>query len=96
VVAARIEAVVEPVFHDSSFGYRPGRSQLDAAEACRKNCLSHDWVVDLDVEKFFDSVPWDLMVRAVQALNLPPWVVLYVQRWLAAPVVMPNNRDFGV
>ena len=40
VVAARIEAVAEPAFHDSSFGYRPGRSQLDAAEACRKNCLS--------------------------------------------------------
>ena len=99
VVAARIEAVVEPVFHDSSFGYRPGRSQLDAAEACRKNCLSHDWVVDLDVEKFFDSVPWDLLVRAVQALDLPPWVVLYVKRWLAAPVQMPDGtvaeRDRG-
>jgi RNA-directed DNA polymerase len=99
VVAARIEAVAEPVFHDSSFGYRPGRSQLDAAEACRKNCLSHDWVVDLDVEKFFDSVPWDLLVRAVQALDLPPWVVLYVKRWLAAPVVMPDGtvaeRDRG-
>jgi RNA-directed DNA polymerase len=99
VVAARIEAVAEPLFHDSSFGYRPGRSPLDAVEACRKNCITHDWAIDLDVEKFFDSVPWDLMVRAVEALDLPPWVILYVKRWLAAPVQMPDGtmteRDRG-
>jgi group II intron reverse transcriptase/maturase len=99
VVAARIEAVAEPLFHDSSFGYRPGRRQLDAVEACRENCLRHAWVIDLDVAKFFDSVPWDLMVRAVEALPLPPWVILYVKRWLAAPVKMPDGtvaeRDRG-
>jgi group II intron reverse transcriptase/maturase len=99
VVAARIEAVVEPVFHDSSYGYRPGRSPLDAVGACRENCWRYDWVIDLDVAKFFDSVPWDLMVRAVEALDLPPWVILYVKRWLAAPVMMPGgtmaDRDRG-
>lgn len=99
VVAARIEAVAEPLFHDGSSGYRPGRSPLDAVEACRGNCWKYDWVVDLDVAKFFDSVPWDLMVRAVEALDLPPWVILYVKRWLAAPVQMPDgtvaDRDRG-
>ena len=61
---------------------------------CRRRCWDKDWVIDLDVRKFFDSVPWDLMVRAVQA-NVTyeqRWIVLYVKRWLAAPVVMPDGR----
>ena len=99
VVAARIEAAVEPVFHDGSFGYRPGRSAGDAVAAARRRCWDYDWVIDLDVEKFFDSVPWDLIVRAVQAHVSLPWVVLYVKRWLAAPVQMPDGtlvqRDRG-
>jgi RNA-directed DNA polymerase len=99
VVARRLEAVVEPVFHEDSFGYRPGCSALEAVERCRGRCWRRDWVVDLDVAKFFDSVPWDLIVKAVEAHTDVPWVVLYVQRWLAAPVQMPDGtvaeRDRG-
>jgi RNA-directed DNA polymerase len=100
VVAARIEAAAEPVSRPGSYGYRPGRSPLDAVAACRENCWRHDWVIDLDIRAFFDSVPWDLIIKAVQALpGLPPWVLLYVKRWLAAPVVMPDGtlaeRDRG-
>jgi group II intron reverse transcriptase/maturase len=99
VVAARIEAAAEPVFHPGSFGYRPGRSALDAVAACRERCWSYDWVIDLDVEKFFDSVRWDLVLKAVQARVDLPWVILYVRRWLAAPVQMPDGtlvqRDRG-
>jgi group II intron reverse transcriptase/maturase len=99
VVAKRLEAAVEPVFHDDSFGYRPGRCALDAVERCRGRCWKRDWVVDLDVAKFFDSVPWDLIVKAVEAHTDVPWVSLYVQRWLAAPVQMPDgtiaDRDRG-
>ena len=99
VVAARIEAVVEPVFHQDSYGYRPGRSALDAVGAARQRCWEYDWVIDLDVQKFFDSVRWDLIVKAVEAHVRLPWVVLYVKRWLAAPVQMPDGtlaqRDRG-
>jgi RNA-directed DNA polymerase len=99
VVAARIEAAVEPVFHPGSFGYRPGRGALDAVAACRENCWEYDWVIDLDISKFFDSVRWDLIVRAVEAHVDLPWVILYVQRWLAAAVQMPDGslakRDRG-
>jgi RNA-directed DNA polymerase len=99
VVAARIEAAAGPVFHPDSYGYRPGKSQLDAVGACRERCWDYDWVVDLDVEKFFDSVRWDLVVKAVQAHVDLPWVILYVKRWLAAPVMMPDGtlaeRDRG-
>ena len=66
VAVMALEPDVEKVFHDDSYGYRPGRSPLDAVRACRERCFKKDWVVDLDVKAFFDSVPWDLMLKAVQ------------------------------
>jgi RNA-directed DNA polymerase len=99
VVAARIEAAAEPVFCGDSYGYRPGKSALDAVGACRRRCWRYDWVVDLDVSRFFDTVPWDLVIKAVERHVSEPWVVLYVKRWLAAPVRMPDGtlmeRDRG-
>ena len=99
VVARRLEAKVEPIFHPDSYGYRPGRSPRDAVAACRKRCWKTDWVIDLDIQKFFDSVPWDLVVKAVEVNTDDRWVVLYVQRWLQAPVQLPNGalqkRDRG-
>jgi len=84
VAAARLEEIAEPKFHDDSYGYRPGRSALDAAGKCRERCWRHDWVIDLDIRKFFDSVPWDLIVKAVEANTTLPWVILYVKRWLVS------------
>lgn len=99
VVAARLEARVEPVFHPDSYGYRPNRSALDAVGVCRKRCWKYDWVIDLDIRKFFDSVRWDLVVKAVEAHTDDRWVVLYVKRWLAAPMQLPDGslqaRDRG-
>jgi group II intron reverse transcriptase/maturase len=99
VVAARLEKHVEPKFHDDSYGYRPGRSALDAAGKCRERCWRHDWVIDLDIQKFFDSVPWDLIVKAVEVNTDERWVILYVKRWLQAPMQMPDGtiaeRDRG-
>jgi RNA-directed DNA polymerase len=99
VVAVRLEEKVEPIFHPDSYGYRPGRSPLDAVRACRVRCWKYDWVIDLDVQKFFDSVPWVLVVKAVEAHTDLPWVLLYVKRWLAAPIQLPDGtvqqRDRG-
>ncbi|MFE9883380.1 group II intron reverse transcriptase/maturase [Streptomyces sp. NPDC005784] len=99
VVAARLERKVEPVFHSDSFGYRPGRSALDAVEKCRERTWKRDWVVDLDIQKFFDSVPWNLIVKAVEAHTDVVWVKLYVERWLRAPLQLPDGtlqrRDRG-
>ena len=79
VVAGVLEDRAERIFHRDSYGYRPGRSGLDAVGACRGRCWETDWVIDLDIQKFFDSVPWDLVVKAVQANTGLPWVVLYVR-----------------
>jgi group II intron reverse transcriptase/maturase len=99
VVARRLGEKVEAIFHPDSYGYRPGRSPLDAVAVCRERCWKRDWVIDLDIEKFFDSVPWDLVVQAVEANTDLPWVVLYVKRWLQAPVQLPDGsmleRDRG-
>jgi RNA-directed DNA polymerase len=62
VVAGYLEPEVEPHFHPDSYGYRPGRSALDAVEACRERCWRSDWVLDLDIRSFFDSVPHDLVL----------------------------------
>ena len=101
VAAARLEKAVEPVFRPDSYGYRPGKSQLDAVAACRERCWEYNWVIDLDVRKFFDSVRWDLIVKAVEAHtdHQTRWIVLYVKRWLAAPLQHPDGtlqeRDRG-
>src|SRR6478672_3824202 len=84
VVARRLELKVEPIFHSDSYGYRPARSALDAVSVCRRRCWKYDWVIDLDIQKFFDSVSWDLIVNAVEAHTDVPWVLLYVKRWLRA------------
>jgi group II intron reverse transcriptase/maturase len=99
VVAAELERKVEPIFHPDSYGYRPNRSALDAVASCRRRCWKTDWVIDLDIQKFFDSVPWELMIKAVEANTDLPWVVLYVRRWLHAPLQLPEGtlqqRDRG-
>ncbi len=99
VVALQLEPRMEQIFHEDSYGYRPGRSPLMAVEKCRERCWKKDWILDLDVQKFFDSVDHDLMVRAVEANTGQKWVVLYVRRWLKAPMQLPDgtvaDRDRG-
>ncbi len=101
VAALTLEPRTESIFHSDSYGYRPGRSALDAVAVCRTRCWKKAWVIDLDVAAFFDSVPWDLMVKAVEA-NITTeqrWVLLYVKRWLQAPLQLPDGtvrqRDRG-
>lgn len=81
-----LEPMVEPKFHPDSYAYRPGRSALNAVEMARKRCWRADWVIDLDIKAFFDSLDRDLVERAVAHHTDNPWVRLYVGRWLRAPV----------
>src|SRR3982751_2354214 len=83
-----LEKKVEPIFHPDSYGYRPGRSAHDALAACRDRCWKYNWVIDLDVQAFFDSVDHELLLKAVERHIGPEekWVMLYVRRWLVAPL----------
>lgn len=86
VVTMVLEPKVEPTFHPDSYGYRPGKSALDAVGTARKRCWATDWVIDLDIKGFFDSISHDLVERAVAHHTDIPWVRLYVARWLRASV----------
>jgi RNA-directed DNA polymerase len=89
--AMALESNVEQVFHDDSYGYRPGRSPLEAVAVCRERCIKRDWVVDVDIKSFFDSVPWDLTLKALARHTDQKWVLLYVERWLEAPMLMADG-----
>ena len=91
VVANACSERAEPRFHPDSYGYRPAKAALDAVGVCRQRCWKYDWVIDLDVQKFFDTVRWDLVLKALEAVTTTPWVVLYVKRWLAAPLQLPGG-----
>jgi RNA-directed DNA polymerase len=99
VVRLYLEPKVEPVFHPDSYGYRPGKSALDAVGVCRQRCWRADWVIDLDIRAFFDTVPWDLVLKAVAHHTDQKWILLYVERWLKAPLQRQDGslvaRDRG-
>ncbi len=86
VVRRYLEPVLEPIFHEDSYGYRPGRSALDAVRRARQRCWRYDWVLDIDVKSYFDSIDWELLLKAIRHHTDCPWVLLYIERWLKAPV----------
>ena len=91
VVKRYLESILEPVFHKDSSGYRPGKSAHDALDVVRRRCWDHDWVLDLDIKSFFDEIDWSLLMRAVRRHTDCKWVLLYLERWLRAPVSMPDG-----
>lgn len=91
VAKMELEPVVEPTFHPDSYGYRPKKSALDAVATARQRCWRADWVIDLDIRAFFDSLDHDLILRAVAHHTESPWVRLYIARWLRAPVQLADG-----
>jgi group II intron reverse transcriptase/maturase len=89
--AMLLEEKVEPIFHPDSYGYRPGRSAHDALAVTRKRCWAKNWVIDLDIHAFFDSVDHDLLLKAVAHHTDERWVLLYIERWLKAPMQMSDG-----
>lgn len=91
VVKDQLEPLLEPHFHPDSYAYRPGRSHLQAVGVARKRCWRHDWVIDLDIKGCFDNLDHELTMRAVRHHTDCPWVLLYIERWLKAPVQMADG-----
>lgn len=90
-----VEPLVEPYFHEDSYGYRPNKSALDAVGVARKRCWKSDWVIDLDIKGFFDNLDHDLVMKAVEKHVKINWVVLYIGRWLKAPMQLANGNLVG-
>ena len=94
-----LEPKVEPIFHSDSYGYRPGKSAIEAVGRARERCWRYDWVLDLDIKGFFDNIDHELLMKAVRKHTNSRWVLLYVERWLKAPAQQPDGtlieRDRG-
>lgn len=91
VVKQTLELELERHFHPDSYGYRPGKSAHQAIGQARERCWRSDWVVDLDIKGFFDNIDHDLLMRAVRHHTQEKWVLLYIERWLTAPVQLPDG-----
>jgi RNA-directed DNA polymerase len=91
VVKAYLEPELEKYFHPDSYGYRPGKSALQALGVARERCWRHAWALDLDIRACFDSIPHELLLKAVKKHTNCPWVLLYIERWLQAPVQLENG-----
>lgn len=87
-----LEPLLEPVFDRDSFGYRPGRSALDAVELVRRRSWKYDWVVEFDIKALFDTIDHELLMRAVRKHCTVPWVLLYTERWLKAPMELADGQ----
>ena len=93
VIKEQLEPELEKQFHPDSYGYRPGKSALDAVGQARKRCWKSNWVLDLDIKGFFDNIDHELMMRAVRKHTDEKWVLLYIERWLKAPIEMPDGTQ---
>ncbi len=95
-----LEPLVEPKFHEDSYGYRPNKSALDAVDTARKRCWRYDWTIDLDISGFFDNLDHELVLQAIKKYTNCKWVILYVERWMKAPIQQADGtrevRNKGV
>jgi len=86
VVKNVLESILEPLFHRNSYGYRPGKSALDAVAMVRRRSWEYDWVVEYDIKGLFDNIDHELLLRALRKHCQTPWILLYIERWLKAPM----------
>ena len=86
VVKILLEPILEPIFDEDSYGYRPRRSAHQAIAITRQRCWKYDWVVEFDVKGLFDNISHSLLMKALKKHCKEPWILLYVQRWLNAPL----------
>ena len=91
VVKAYLEPELEKHFHPDSYGYRPGKSALEAVGVARQRCWKYAWALDIDIKAFFDSISHELLLRAVRKHTDCAWVLLYIERWLKAPVQLEDG-----
>jgi RNA-directed DNA polymerase len=87
VVKQAIEPILDPIFLADSYGYRPGKSARDAVGVTRERCWKHDWVLEFDIKGLFDNIEHTLLMRAVRKHVTCKWALLYIERWLKAPMV---------
>jgi len=92
VVKMVLEPLVEPIFYEDSYGYRPNKSALDAVGKTRERCWKYPWLLEFDIVGLFDNINHEKMMSAVKMHTQEKWIILYVERFLKAPMKMPNGE----
>lgn len=92
-VVMLLEPKIDPQFHENSYGYRSGRSAHQAVEQARRRCWRYDWVLDLDISKFFDTIDHELLMKAVRLHTQERWILLYIERWLKVPYQLKDDTQ---
>lgn len=92
VVKTYLEPRYEALFHGSSYGYRPNKRAHQAIRECQRNCWKYDWVIDLDIKGFFDNINHEWMMRMLAEQTKEKWVLMYIERWLQAPMRLPDGE----
>ena len=92
VVKQLIEPDMEAIFLPDSYGYRPGKSALQAVGVTRERCWKYDWVLEFDIKGLFDNIDHTLLLKAVRKHVTCSWAVLYIERWLTAPMERDGVR----
>jgi group II intron reverse transcriptase/maturase len=99
VVRQFLEPILEPRFMPDSYGYRPGKSALDAIAVTRQRCWRYDWVLEFDIKGLFDNIDHALLLKALEKHTTSKWATLYIRRWLTAPLQCEDGtlvkRDRG-
>src|SRR3989338_11638303 len=91
VVKQMFEPLVEPHFYPDSYGYRPNKSALDAIGITRQRCWKYDFVLEFDIKGLFDNIDRSMLMKAIRRHTDIPWVLLYIERWLNAPLQLPDG-----
>jgi RNA-directed DNA polymerase len=92
VVRSYLEPFAEPHFHNSSYGYRPNRNPHQAIEAVLRNEFNHDWVIDLDIQSYFDTIDHELLIKSVMQFCREKWIIMYIRRWLEAGIMKSEGE----
>jgi RNA-directed DNA polymerase len=91
VVKSRLEPTLDALFHEDSYGFRPGKSAHDAVKKCRERSLEYNWVIDLDREQYFDTIDHNLLLKAVKLHCQEKWMIKYIERWLKSEVELSSG-----
>lgn len=92
VLKNKLEPMLEPIFHEVSYGYRPNKSALDAIATARSRCFGIKWVIEFDIVGLFDNINRGKLLKLIRKHCQEKWILLYVERSLKTPILMPDKK----
>jgi RNA-directed DNA polymerase len=92
VVTMTIEESIDKLFHEDSYGYRPDKRALDGVGITRERCWKYEWLLEYDIKGLFDNINHEKLMKAVTRHVTEKWLLLYIKRWLTAPIKNKNGE----